>query len=386
MTSATARRVTVAVVIGTLLPMAPAAFGVIPGPTPPPTPPPANPVTTAYAGMSPQQRVGQLFMVGVKTSGPSAKTLSRLRRLDVGSVILNGNSSAGRPAVSLTTAEVDAALTRSGIAPFIATDQEGGQVQRLSGPGFSRIPSALRQGRWSVTKLRRRSARWAGQLAAAGVSLNLAPVADTVPARRAHANQPIGRYDREYGHTPKVVGRHVAAVIRGESSHAAVTVKHFPGLGRATGNTDLARHVTDPTTRHDRFLVPFRRGVDAGSPFVMVSLATYPHIDAHRPACFSAVVIQQMLRHALGFGGVVLSDSFHAKAVRSVPAGRAATRFFHAGGTMLLDTDIAPIRAMERAVLSRARAHPAFAAAIKADVMEVLSAKSDAGLLSNVQP
>ncbi|MGN6474984.1 MAG: glycoside hydrolase family 3 N-terminal domain-containing protein, partial [Mycobacteriales bacterium] len=198
--------------IGALLPIAPAALAVIPGPTPPPTPPPGNPVTAAYAGMTPHERVGQLFMVGVKTTGPSAKTLARLRRLDVGNVILNGNSSAGRMAVSLTTDELDSALTRSGAAPFIATDQEGGEVQRLSGPGFSRIPSALRQGRWTVAKLRRRSAAWAGQLSAAGISLNLAPVADTVPAGHAHANQPIGRYDREYGHSPAVVGRHVAAV------------------------------------------------------------------------------------------------------------------------------------------------------------------------------
>ncbi|MGN6472864.1 MAG: glycoside hydrolase family 3 N-terminal domain-containing protein, partial [Mycobacteriales bacterium] len=159
-------------------------------------------------------------------------------------------------------------------------------------------------------------------------------------------------------------------------------IKHFPGLGRASGNTDLAEHVTDPTTRQDPYLAPFQRGVDAGSPFVMVSLATYPHIDPHRPACFSQVVMTRMLRDTLGFGGVVISDSFHAKAVRGVPAGPAATRFFHAGGTMLLDTDIAPIRTMESAVLNRAKAHPAFAAVIKADVLAVLSAKSDAGLLS----
>jgi beta-N-acetylhexosaminidase len=94
------------------------------------------------------------------------------------------------------------------------------------------------------------------------------------------------------------------------------------------------------------------------------------------------VVIERMLRQALGFGGVIISDSFHAKAVRSVPPARAATRFFRAGGTMLLDTDIAPIREMERAVLARAKAHPSFAAAIKADVLNVLAAKSNAGLLS----
>src|SRR5206468_2172420 len=113
-----------------------------------------------------------------------------------------------------------------------------------------------------------------------------------------------------------------------ESRHVAVTLKHFPGLGRATGNTDLAKHVTDPTTRHDRYLAPFQEGVAAGAPFVMVSLATYPHIDRGRPACFSSTVMTTMLRDTLGFDGVVISDSFHAVAVRSVAPAKAAIRFF----------------------------------------------------------
>lgn len=337
---------------------------------------------SAYAALTPSQRIGQLFMAGVSSTGPSAAKLAHLHRLGVGSVILNHNSSAGQAAVAVTTTAIATALTTANVAPFIATDQEGGEVQRLSGPGFSSIPSALQQGQWATQRLEREAAIWAGELSDAGVSLNLAPVADTVPTPHAHANQPIGRYDREYGHTPARVGSHVAAVVRGESSHVAVTVKHFPGLGRATGNTDLTRNVTDPTARQDPYLAPFRRGVSAGAEFAMVSLATYPHIDPNRPACFSSIVIDDMLRGDLGFTGVVISDSFHAVAVRDVPPAKAAIRYFRAGGTMLLDTDASPIREMEAAVRDRAKTHPAFAAVIKADVMDVLRAKSKAGLLS----
>lgn len=355
-------------------------------PTPPSAPASAtDPAHAAYRSLTPGQRIGQLFMVGVRSKGPSAAKLERLQRLDVGSVILDGNSSLGRAAVSSTTSTIDAVLTRAGVAPFIATDQEGGAVQRLTGPGFSRIPSALQQGRWSEPMLRRYASAWSQQLAAAGANLNLAPVADTVPAKHAHANQPIGRYDREYGHSTAVVGSHVAAVVRGESKHVVVTLKHFPGIGRANGNTDLAKHVTDPTRQHDRYLEPFRQGVAAGAPFVMVSLARYPRLDG-KPACFSTMVMKTMLRGALGFDGVVISDSFHAAAVRDVPPATAAVRFFRAGGTMLLDTDASPIRRMAAAVRTRARTHPDFAAAIKADVLRVLEAKSAAGLLSMVQP
>ena len=387
MTRATVLRGLVAVFVGVVAPCtAVASQAVIPTPPPGPGHADPDPAHLAYANMSPQQRIGQLFMVGVRSKGPSTAKLAHLRRLNVGSVILNGNSSAGQAAVSLTTAAIDAGLRRHDVAPLIATDQEGGEVQRLTGPGFSEMPTALQQGRWSTTRLRQESAAWADQLAEAGLSLNLAPVADTVPSPHAHKNQPIGRYDREYGHTAGVVGSDVAAVVQGESRHVAVTIKHFPGLGRATGNTDLTKHVTDPTSRHDPYLAAFQQGIDAGSAFVMVSLARYPHIDPGRPACFSATVMKTMLRDELGFNGVVISDSFHAVAVRSVPAAKAAVRYFRAGGTMLLDTDASPIREMERAVLSRAKSHPAFAAAIKADVFDVLQAKSDAGLLSTVSP
>ncbi|HVV75073.1 MAG TPA: glycoside hydrolase family 3 N-terminal domain-containing protein [Mycobacteriales bacterium] len=386
MRRATVIRGYVALAVGFGLPCtAVATPDVIPTPPPVVTQTGADPVQSAYRAMTPSERIGQLFMTGVSSDGPSAAKLARLQRLNVGNVILDGNSASARAAVSVETASISAALARSGVAPLIATDQEGGEVQRFTGPGFSQIPTALQQGRWTTRKLRREATTWSHQLAAAGISMNLAPVADTVPAGHAHANQPIGRYDREYGHTPGVVGPHVVAVVRGEGANVAVTIKHFPGLGRATGNTDLTKHVTDPTTRHDAYLAPFSAGISAGTPFVMVSLASYPHIEPGRPACFSATVIKSMLRGDLGFNGVVISDSFHAVAVRSVPPANAAIRFFRAGGTMLLDTDASPIRQMEAAVRSRAKTHPAFAAAIRADVLDVLQAKSGAGLVATVQ-
>ena len=336
----------------------------------------------AYDAMTPAERVGQLFMAGVNSMHPSPATVAALRSHHVGNVILDRNSNLGAAATASIVTGLDTALVTRGAKPFVATDQEGGQVQRLTGPGFSTMPSALAQGALSTGVLQSRARGWAQELSAAGISLNLAPVADTVPSPHAHANQPIGRYDREYGHRPSGVASHVAAVVRGESEGGiAVTVKHFPGLGRATGNTDVARHVTDPTSRHDSYLAPFRAGVEAGAPFVMVSVARYPNIDG-RPACFSPTVMKQMLRGDLGFTGVVISDSFHAKAVRSVAPGDAAIRYFTAGGTILLDTDRRSLYVMERALLARAEQSAAFAAIVKADVLKVLRAKERAGLLS----
>jgi beta-N-acetylhexosaminidase len=338
----------------------------------------------AYARMTQAQRVGQLFMAGVPSDGPTSTRLASLHRLAVGSVVLDGDDSAGRHAVRTVTRPVVTKLRSAGVAPFVSTDQEGGEVQRLSGPGFARIPSALVQGKMSPAALRAASTTWAQQLRRAGVSLNLAPVADAVPAKHARANQPIGHTDREYGHTPAQVAPHVVAVVHGmRDAQVATTVKHFPGLGRATGDTDTKHRVTDPTSRHDPYLRPFRAAIRAGAPFVMVSSATYPNIDPSQAACFSPTILTSMLRDDLGFRGVVISDDLAAASLHSRSPRQRALRFLRAGGTMLLDTTPRQVTAMVHAVRDAVAAHPGFARTVKAAVMTDLIAKARAGLAAS---
>ncbi|MGQ3505015.1 glycoside hydrolase family 3 N-terminal domain-containing protein, partial [Enterococcus faecalis] len=84
---------------------------------------------------------------------------------------------------------------------WVSTDQEGGDVQVLSGPGFDGIPSALDQGQQDAATLRANAATWGRQLAEAGVNMNLAPVADVVTSpETAGSNPPIGQLNREYGY------------------------------------------------------------------------------------------------------------------------------------------------------------------------------------------
>jgi beta-N-acetylhexosaminidase len=345
-------------------------------------PTPQQIAVSTYQHMTSAQRVGQLFMAGVPSTGPTRQDLAVLRQRDIGSVILNLNTTKSIRALRHQDAKLSVQLTVNKTQPYISTDQEGGLVQRLRGPGFSAIPTALAQGGYGAAKLRSLAATWGGQLERANVNLDLAPVADVVPAQHAKQNQPIGRYDREFGHTPAVVGTHVQAFVRGmHDASEAVTVKHFPGLGRANGNTDLSRHVTDPTTRHDRYLAPYRLGIESGAEFLMVSSAAYPNIDGSRPACFSRTIMHAMARQQLKFGGVVISDDLGTSALAHVPLGTRATTFFNAGGTMLLDTSIGQIPAMASAVVARASTDDVFAARIKRAVLTVLATKAAGGLI-----
>src|SRR6185503_4586242 len=168
-----------------------------------------NAATLAFNGMTESQRVGQLFMVGTPAGSVSSQTVTDIQSYHVGNVILTGRSSAGVAATAAVSASLQAkadAASTSGVPLFISTDQEGGNVQVLSGTGFSSIPTALTQGGYSASTLRADAKTWGLQLKAAGVNVNLAPVLDTVPsAAFAPSNKPIGYYQREYGYDPGTV-------------------------------------------------------------------------------------------------------------------------------------------------------------------------------------
>ncbi|MFD7677227.1 glycoside hydrolase family 3 N-terminal domain-containing protein [Streptomyces sp. NPDC060187] len=343
---------------------------------------------TTFRAMTDPQRVGQLFMGSVTPSAPDSKRIALMQQYHVGSVFLAGRSTAGTKA---TKAVVDPLQTKADTAKghrvglLVSTDQEGGQVQVLSGPGFSTIPSALTQGTWTTSKLRSEAAVWAKELKAAGVNLNLAPVADVVPASLGRDNAPIGRFDREFGHTAAAVAPHSDAFLEGSTQSGVLpTLKHFPGLGYVRGNTDTTAGVVDGvTTRNSATVTTFDSGIKAGAPFVMISSATYSKIDSKNRAAFSSTVIQGMLRKDLGFKGVVISDDLgNAVAVKSVSPGDRAVKFLSAGGDVVLTVEPNLIPAMTKAVQSRMAQSSTFRDQVNQSVHRVLNAKQKAGLLS----
>ena len=345
-------------------------------------------VNRVYDGMTQAQRVGQLFMTAVSTSGLTSSESAAITQGRTGAVILMGHSSAGTTAVKSVTNRVQ------GFSPdvrgvtvrmLVSTDQEGGKVQVLSGPGFSTMPSAVTQGTWSVSQLTSSATTWGRQLRTAGVNMNLAPVADTVPPNLVNVNAPIGKLDRNYGTDPATVTTHSTAFLRGmQQAGVLPTAKHFPGLGRVTGNTDTTADVRDTvTTRNDAYLAPFRSAVQAGSPFIMISSAIYTRIDPASQAAFSSTVIRGMLRGDLGFQGVVISDDLgNAVAVQDHTPAQRAVDFITAGGDIVLTVKPSDIAPMTAAVIKRIPQDAAFSKDVQDAVHRVLNEKHDAGLLS----
>ncbi|WP_369255689.1 glycoside hydrolase family 3 N-terminal domain-containing protein [Geodermatophilus amargosae] len=355
-----------------------------PATTSPSASPPApveQQVDAALAGMDRRAEVAQLFVVGV--------TLDDLSPGDdlvdggVGGVFLAGRSRDPAPALAdVTSRWADAA---PGPRPWVAADQEGGQVQALQGPGFDRLPAADEQGQLAPDRLATLAGTLGAQLASAGVTLDLAPVADVVPAGTEAANDPIGAFGRQYGGTAADVVPDVRAVVDGLAAHGVTaTLKHFPGLGLVDANTDEVAGVTDPvTTAVSEQVTAFGELARSDAdPFVMVSSATYPRLDPAAPATFSRRVITTLLRGFLRFDGVVVTDDVGAAATfADVPPGERAVRFLEAGGTLVLTLDADVYPEMVDAVLARAEADPGFSATVDAAVRTALTAKARSSLL-----
>ena len=365
-----------------------------PQPSPSPsTSPSRSPTTSAsapvaasceeqiVAKMSPEQRAGQLLMIGTEVDDPGVLG-DEIRQYHLGGVFLHGRST--RSAAALR-ADIEG-LQRSAATPLlVALDQEGGSVQTLKGPDFPLIPSAERLGAGSDAKLRTEVRDSARRLHGIGVNINLAPVADTVPAKLGEDNPPIGSFHRQYGDDPAKVAADIETVVAASQGQKVLTVlKHFPGLGRTRFNTDTSTKAVDNTaTVTDPYLEPFAAGIKAGSASVMISSASYPKLDRTTIAAFSRPIITGLLRERMGFRGMVMSDDLGAaKAAETISPGKRAVRFVAAGGDMPLSIVPEHAEPMANALAQQAGKDPVFSARVTDAAQHVVRAKIHAGILA----
>ena len=237
----------------------------------------------------------------------------------LGGVVLFARNCESAAQVAALTAALRA--ERDGLV--VATDEEGGDVTRLDAGVGSPAPGAYALGVVDDVELTRAvSAAVAARLAAAGVTLNLAPVADV---NSAPDNPVIGV--RSFGATPELVARHVVAAVAGtQAAGVAACAKHFPGHG----DTTVDSHVGLPTVR-ELAVEPFRAAVDAGVAAVMTGHLVVPGYGP-RPATLNPALVTGLLRGGLGFRGAVVSDALEMGAVAgTVGLAEAAVQAVLAG-------------------------------------------------------
>ena len=201
----------------------------------PRTPTSVAAATAAAADPSLGALVGQKLMVAMSGTMPDAGLLGRVERGEVGGVILFGSNIVSAAQVrALTTALRHAAATGGQPPPLIATDQEGGSVRRVPWAPPTLSPPQL-GARGSASTARQQGAATGVALACAGIDTDLAPVAD-VPASSSSF---LERQGRTWSSSASVTATLADAFTSGlEDGHVDPAMKHFPGLGFATRNTD----------------------------------------------------------------------------------------------------------------------------------------------------
>lgn len=224
-----------------------------------------------------------------------------------------------------------------GPRPLVMADEEGGGVQRLAGL-VGQIPWARSiAATMSAAQTRALAQATGRQMLAAGVTTDLAPVLD-VDARPGPSSSDADG-ERSFSGSPSVVTAYGTAFMSGLRAAGVLPVlKHFPGLGGAQRNTDAGPGATRPIAAlRTRDLAPFRAAIAAGAPAVMMSNASVPGLTP-LPSSLSHAVIGGLLRHDLGFRGLVLTDSLSAAAVTAVtPSLTDATiRSLAAGADLVL--------------------------------------------------
>jgi beta-N-acetylhexosaminidase len=319
---------------------APTTAAVSAAPTASPTPAPtlAAPPTEPPPVLPPiEQLIGQRLVITLDSATPSASVLDRIRRGEVGGVILFGSHTASAVSLAALTAKLHNAAADGGQPPLLVmTDQEGGIVRRL---GWAPpVVSAWEMGRTLDADGVRALGRDTGEaLAAVGIDSNLAPVAD-VPVSKSvfiYADRRVFSFDAA------VVANLSVAFASGLLEAGILpSMKHFPGIGRAIRNTDLhVAAVGASRAAMEADLAPYRAAIAAGVPMIMLSNAVYAAWDAKNAAGWSPTIINGLLRDELGFAGVTITDSLDGAATsRNVSERSLALRAAQAGADFLLLT------------------------------------------------
>lgn len=303
---------------------------------------------TRVLGADPErlQRIGRHLMAGIDD-------MSEVHRLieakAISGVFVTRKNLRGRTAAAIRgeIAELQARRRSTGMPPlWIAADQEGGLVQRMSPPLPRQPPLARVVASHAIPSERKAAvldyARKQGEaLASVGVTVNFAPVVDVDSGVRnpRDAHTRIGR--RALGRDPAAVAEAASWYCDGlRQSGVVCTRKHFPGLGRVVADTHVTQATLDGPIRRlaTSDWVPFAQPGGTATPdWTMLGHVRVKNLDPDTPASVSKPVVE-ILRNELNVSGIVVTDDFSMGAIQKsrLGTGPAAVAALNAGVDIVL--------------------------------------------------
>jgi beta-N-acetylhexosaminidase len=282
--------------------------------------------------------IGQKLVVRMAGRAPDAEILGRIRLGQVGGVILyRGRNYTSAAQLRSIAQSLQAAAASAGRPKLlIAVDQEGGPVKQVPWAPPSLSPTQMGAD-GSASEALTQGALTGTALHDLGVNVDLAPVAD-VPASPRSFMLDTGRTWSSSASTTSLLANAFATGL--ERGGVIPAMKHFPGLGYATLNTDFhIEAITASRAQLDAGLVPYRAAISAHVPMIMLSNAVYNAYDGANAAGWSSTIGTKLLRGVLGFQGVTITDSLDGAAhARGIPDDPLAIRAARAGTDMILVT------------------------------------------------
>jgi beta-N-acetylhexosaminidase len=305
--------------------------------------------------LSVEEKIGQMLQIRVYGDYPDFNdpayrfVADEIQKYHIGSVDLAARMS-GPNLVKGTPLQV-ATITNhlqqvSNLPLLVGADIERGLASRLSGVPEFPFPMAL-GAIDSLELVEKFGAISARQARAVGIQWAFAPDADV----NSNSVNPIINV-RSFGEDPQEVKKLVAAYIRGAHSNGlCVAVKHFPGHGDSStdSHVGIVRINSDRQHLEKYELPPFTEAIATGVDSVLLAHAAVPALDPdeHRITTTSPIIVDGLLRHQLGFRGVIVTDALEMRGLmrlypqESNPSGRAAIDAIKAGvDVLMLPTDL----------------------------------------------
>src|SRR5688572_8182921 len=340
------------------------------------------------ASMDTDQKIGQLMLIGFDGTAVDSELRRMITDYHIGGVILFARNVQSPEQVAHLTNELqNIALESAHPGLFIAVDQEGGRVARLTEDiGFTEFPSAMAlTATGDPANAHRMASAMAAEMRAVGINVDFAPNLDV---NNNPSNPVIGI--RSFGSDPARVSEYGIAFAQGLQENGVLAFgKHFPGHG----DTNVDSHVDLPLVPHDRArldeveLLPFRAAVQSDFAGIMSAHVTFPAIDPNpgMPATLSRPVLTSLLRDELGFNGLIATDSLEmgALAENGYPPPIGAPLAFAAGADLLLFNRDHAMHKLVFANLVRAfKEGKVSQEQLDSSVRRILEAKQKFGILS----
>jgi beta-N-acetylhexosaminidase len=324
-----------------------------------------------------ERKVAQLFLLGFDGTDASAEIFRRLRRLDLGGLVLARENYLEPSQLAALAGEARTVSRDQGhVPPWVLASQDGAEFSDLPGLPPATAPADLGTADEAGAE--------ATETAATLRGLNVTGVLDPTLDVGSESGSPLGA--RVYSDNPEEVAGYADSVVRAyRAGHLFGAAKHFPGLGAADQLTQTGPATVglDLGQLRERDLVPFRAAIEAGVPAVLLSHALYPMNDFTAPASLSRSIATNLLRDELGFAGVAITDDLADPAITSsysVPD--AAVQALEAGADMLwVSGSAGDQQAAYSAVLRVAQDGRLPRGRLDEAVRRVLDAKRDYGLI-----